>query len=164
MSIFKRWRAPTRQQQIKKKLQILEVSKHHLKENVLTNVNEIIQGQKQKQNILCEGCMNAVVFKFHSIKICQPSGIDLIKLCNSKFELQAVFEKIVQVSSSGSASYIEELICRAVDYTGVSVSLTDHTFCLIPCLHAFGFLIYLILAVTYYKMFHLFLSSNVEWY
>ena len=147
---------------MEKKLQILEVSKHYLKENVLTNVNEIIQGQKQKQNILCEGCMNAVVFKFHSIKICQPSGIDLIKLCNSKFELQAVFEKIVQVSSSGSASYIEELICRAVDYTGVSVSLTDHTFCVIPCLHAFGFLIYLILAVTYCKKFHLFLSSNME--
>ena len=147
---------------MEKKLQILEVSKHYLKENVLTNVNEIIQGQKQTQNILCEGCMNAVVLKFHGTKTCQPSGIDLIKLCNSKFELQAVFEKIVQVSSSGSASYIEELICRAVDYTGVSVSLTDHTFCLIPCLHAFGFLIYLILAVTYCKKFHLFLSSNME--
>ena len=143
---------------MEKKLQILEVSKHYF----LTNVNEIIQGQKQTQNILCEGCMNAVVLKFHGIKTCQPSGIDLIKLCNSKFELQAVFEKINQVSSSGSASYIEELICRAVDYTGVSVSLTDHTFCLIPCLHAFGFLIYLILAVTYCKKFHLFLSSNME--
>ena len=67
------------------------------------------------------------------------SGIDVIKLCSSKFELHKAFEKIVKVSSSGSVSYIEQLICRTVDYTSVLVSVTDYKFTLIPCLHSFDF-------------------------
>ena len=82
--------------------------------------------------------MSEVVFKSHNTDTIQSLDSDIINLFNRKFELHTVRKESVTISDLKSVSVITE-ICTSVDSAGLTVSITNYVFALLPYLNSFYF-------------------------